>query len=1047
MALTGMNVTVKSGQVAFDAGDVRLAGGGPGASVLVGKDEWLLEYRPSGRAVRTVSTRQTPAGEAQDTSFRWDDPSGLGLTWTVSRLLHLPGFTLRAVFHNNTAQAVRLREIVLCHSAADDLRLIGSRAAWALGSLDYVPNMSLPAEASQEVRKQADFATLYKDAGHRGVLMGAVGPAEADVRIDVSFAPGGSGIKIVSEMTDVVVAPGECRPSEEVLVLALPQAQAAEVLYRWIGATHGVRMHRGPIVGWCSWYDMLTGITAQRVIDVAHAVQQRRDRIPMQVIQIDDGYQRAWGDWATNDKFPGGWAPVVQAIRDAGATPGIWMAPLGVHRHLGLYQQHPDWFQHDPNTSSVVGGEVGTRLDYLDPTHPGAQEFIRNAIRQAKAEGFEYFKIDFNIVNPVRFHDPTKTRLQALRDLYRLYRQEMGEGAYLNACIFGIRRAVVGIADAVRVAADSAANWPWILRSMGGTGGNAVANGILLAGDPDVIYTRPRTHASKPPGQLDETHRRTWQGMVGLLGGFTMISEPLHTPEYSTAASDRMIEILTPPCPEHGRSFTGDLTHGQFGFLARRPWGDFACVMLWNPAEDPAGVALDARDLSALCKAFHAWSFWDEKYHGVGGSFTAKRLPPHGAAMLRLTPAADDGRPVLVGSNLHISMGAAEIADWSAGPVGLRIALTDAGAREGKLYIHSRRPLSLLRAAGCKVEGVERGPRGLWTVSVSGRVRNAPQVIELSLAAAKARPALAAPALPDVGYTLELMAGPRVPGKGPAVPGWVRLTLVNRSTGPAEGTAELSATDPRVRIDPSRHAYSLAGGQEASFEAAVWCPENLRQMEVVAGPIQDDWQLGRCLRNRGLGRPKAMLRAAVHAMRVLRRVAPPASLADIDALVAGAEPLRICAAGGMLAQFRLAVAGASLIAHARIADRLPSPAEPAWQGSCVEFFGASDDGQAIGQIILQPAAKGQGARAWQSTVAGQQAADDIQVASVAAKGGYDLRAIIPLTRLRVETAAAGFLLELQVSAFIRAGAALIGTAFGSEQAFSDTSRYCVMRVE
>ena len=110
---------------------------------------------------------------------------------------------------------------------------------------------------------------------------------------------------------------------------------------------------------------------------------------------------------------------------------------------LGLFREHPDWFQ-----KGMDGKVLGTADEeqYLDPTHPGARKFIRAMIRNARAEGFRYFKIDYNQVDHnCRYFNPKKTRFEAFRDLYTLYREEMGD-SYLLACA-DYERATFGLAD------------------------------------------------------------------------------------------------------------------------------------------------------------------------------------------------------------------------------------------------------------------------------------------------------------------------------------------------------------------------------------------------------------------------------------------------------------------------------------------------------------------------------------------------------------------------------------------------------------------------
>lgn len=319
----------------------------------------------------------------------------------------------------------------------------------------------------------------------------------------------------------------------------------------------------------------------------------------------------------------------------------------------------------------------------------------------------------------------TMSRLEISRDIYRVYREAVGEDSYILACVGGFNRASFGFDDASRIGTDTSVKIKSLyvgccladcINAVGSTGWS---NGILFANDPDVTYLRlPENDAI-----------RTWYFYSGLLGGLMMTSEPLASLD---AAAIQNLERFIPPAPDKGRAFNGqtDPWHRQFGFIAQRPWGHFASILLWNPADKPADVALAGVPLGPLGGKFHTWSFWDEKYLGiVDENFVAKALPGHGSAQLRLTQISDD-RPVLVGSTLHVAMGSAEIKNVESSPDGMTVTLTDAGARQGKLYVVSSKPLSLQSAEGCKASIAPAG-ENLWCVTLNERLRNTPNVIHL----------------------------------------------------------------------------------------------------------------------------------------------------------------------------------------------------------------------------------------------------------------------------------------------------------------------------
>lgn len=748
----GIDATIADAKLSFSAPGVTYTGGTPDALLLEGEKEIPCTLRPQGEPVLTTGAKETPMGKAATQTFRWTDKRGYTLTWTMSKLETQPGFTLQTTFENGSAKPVRLRELGIARTQ-EKIAFAGQPADWWFSSRslwDQSRSIFDPGRSLQHNGKSwfLDTLHMYADHSRTGLVMGAVGPAESDVRFRLVVEEGRARLDIASEMTDVLVPPGQSRRSEEVLVLARPYREAMVALFRWIAATHGARTSKGPLYGWCSWYDRAAKITAKDVSAFCDAVAKEKDRLPMQLIQIDDGWQRTFGDWRYNEKFPQGLAPLCEKIRAVGATPGVWFAGLNL-RDCEFIRNNPD---------ALLRGATGQPFKLsLDPTHPKTQELWRQTIRQLKKEGIRYFKVDFNgLSKDCRLFDSSKTRFQGFREEWRILREEIGEDCYLMGCNGGIQRGAIGYVDAQRIGTDSCAEWGKLYDGckigtcVSELGLSALGNGILWANDPDVTYTLPR-------GPLTADELKTWHSLVGLLGGMMLVSEPFDNPKYLTDESIRRMEIITPPAPDKGWSFNGgcDPWHRQFGFVAQRPEGNFASVLLWNPGKSdldlsvkapgskhaslvnpekiPQDIAMAGVPLEPLGKTFHAWSFWDEKYMGViDGTFVARQVPPHAPVLLRLTALPKADEPVLVGSNLHISMGSAEVKETIAAPEGITIVLRgDAGARAGKLFIFSKRPLSLAKADGCEAT-LAPGEPNIYIVSVAKRQRGTTNTIRLA---------------------------------------------------------------------------------------------------------------------------------------------------------------------------------------------------------------------------------------------------------------------------------------------------------------------------
>ena len=200
-----------------------------------------------------------------------------------------------------------------------------------------------------------------------------------------------------------------------------------------------------------------------------------------------------------------------------------------------------------------------------------------------------------------------------------------------------------------------------------------------------------------------------------------------------------MFEILTPPAKERGVPLHPgtDLMCARFGLTVTRPWGRFAAVQVYNALDVPADVALDL-DLEALLgsDACHAWSFWSGEYLGlIQGGHVFPNLGAHSGHLLRLTPvAADPAVPLLVGSDLHISTGAAELREVRATREQIEILLNpEAGATNGSLYVLSPVPLTVIAGEGIgKVVLSAAGP-GVWRLTLEERCRTATQRVALNV--------------------------------------------------------------------------------------------------------------------------------------------------------------------------------------------------------------------------------------------------------------------------------------------------------------------------
>ena len=251
---------------------------------------------------------------------------------------------------------------------------------------------------------------------------------------------------------------------------------------------------------WCSWYSFFEDIDAD---GLASTIRELGD-LPLDVVQVDDGWERIVGDWTPNERFPSGLAPLAGQIRGRGSVPGLWLAPFIALPASSVAIEHPDWLVRDGRGELLLAGFNWESHYYaLDTTHPGVQQHLRETFAAVVGWGFGYLKLDFiyaGALAGIRHLDLPRERVY--RDALALIRDVVGPRVYLLGCGAPMIPSV-GILDGVRVGPDTGSDWakPATVADPSHEGGlNGVAASVerlwmrgLYQVDPDVAFFRSTT--------------------------------------------------------------------------------------------------------------------------------------------------------------------------------------------------------------------------------------------------------------------------------------------------------------------------------------------------------------------------------------------------------------------------------------------------------------------------------------------------------------------------------------------------------------------------
>lgn len=250
-----------------------------------------------------------------------------------------------------------------------------------------------------------------------------------------------------------------------------------------------VDRHTDIPVGFSTWYYYMSNIDERTVFENLAICDAVRDRVPLRVFQLDDGWSSGNhnGD-ARSDRFPQGMKYYADCIREHGMIPGLWLAPFHFARDSDTVREHPEWFVRNTD------GELAMCREYcmLDVTHPGAKQYVQDLYHKLTYDwGGRYLKIDIvsNFMTVGVYHDPQAGALQNVREYFRLAREAAHPDTYLLGCTCPIFE-VAEFLDGMRVGIDIFERWESLPDMFGLVLKRYYLNGNLFLSDPDCLLVR-----------------------------------------------------------------------------------------------------------------------------------------------------------------------------------------------------------------------------------------------------------------------------------------------------------------------------------------------------------------------------------------------------------------------------------------------------------------------------------------------------------------------------------------------------------------------------
>lgn len=375
-------------------------------------------------------------GEGVRHVIRGRSREGLEKTVEFTFYDRYPGFALQTVSYRNAGSGPL--EIAGWTSSAHTLTATGA-GFWSFSGASH-PDRRDWVQPVRTGFKQANFMGMNaSDYGSGtpvadvwrpdfGLAVGHVETRPKLVSLPIIAMPAGAAIAVRRDHA-VTLKPGEALSTLETFVCVHRRDYFATLdAFRRVMADKGLAAPAPPSGSyegiWCAWgYDRVFTLE-----EVEGALGKAAD-LGLKWAVLDDGWQSNDGDWGiSRRKFPRGEADMVglvQAARNAGLKPRLWVSPLAVEPGADLLHDHPDMLLRDKEGAPQL--VTWWNALYLCPAYAPTIDYTRQLVRRILGEwGYDGLKIDGQHLNgvtpcynPAHNHAYPEESVEKLQDFWK----------------------------------------------------------------------------------------------------------------------------------------------------------------------------------------------------------------------------------------------------------------------------------------------------------------------------------------------------------------------------------------------------------------------------------------------------------------------------------------------------------------------------------------------------------------------------------------------------------------------------------------------------
>lgn len=394
--------------------------------------------------------------------------------------------------------------------------------------------------------------------------------------------------------------------------------------------------------GWATWDFYVQYFLGEDVVRNTKIIKDLN--VNTNIIQIDGGWWPQRGDYFdVRENLPGGIKAIVEKIHAGGYKAGLHFDGFRVSKGAKIVKNHPEYFVHNEKGEILESGkDVITKdpLVYWDFSHPGAQKYIEDVMRNARENWkVDYFKIDFmrsGLLEKGKSYLPV-TNVER----YRMGIMAMRKGiknAYFLACSpnFGVN---IGLMEASRTGPDIDPSYDAVKIRAQHNSGSYYFHRKIFNCDPDYLVLRSNDESNKRDGKkpsLTVEQGAMWANFVSIYGNVRLESDELSllpadkknliVKSFSMPFFDKVIPM------DWWDHYKDDSDAPNF-YLAKGENGEI-CIGLFNWDKDDANFNIEGFKSPASFKEFRGSEAFNTSANNLSVSLKGVRsvlLKYHGA--------------------------------------------------------------------------------------------------------------------------------------------------------------------------------------------------------------------------------------------------------------------------------------------------------------------------------------------------------------------------------------------------------------------------------